>query len=124
VLLDFFDSQNRFKCNYLKHEYSTKNWIKVAAVNDLSTINRQQLDRFTVIHVSRPTLPQRLAIVQRMLSASGVPTDPGLIELLAAETRSLRSLKREIDKLAHYLKGRPATEMDIARLSLGAKKEM
>lgn len=124
VLLDFFDSGNRFRCNNTKHEYSTANFIKVAAVNDMSTITKQLQDRFTVIKVTRPTLPQRIKMIERMMTEEGFELSPRLIELLASESRSMRSIQKEIKKLAHKLGGRPANDLDIARLSISTKKDI
>lgn len=116
VLLDFFDSKNRFRCNNLRHEFSTQNWIKVAIANDRSGLSNQLLDRFRVIEVKRPTHSQFQAIVKSMLTKTGLNYSSAAFAILSAEPRSLRHLKRRIDRLAHIAKTRAITEIDCLRV--------
>lgn len=116
VLLDFFDSSNRFRCNNLRHEFSTGNWVKIAAANDRSGLSKQLLDRFVVIEIKRPTNSQFRSIVKSMLVKAGLNYSSEAFEILSADPSSLRHLKRRIERLAHSAKNRLITEIDCARV--------
>ena len=122
VLLDFFDSRNRFKCNNLRHEFGTQNWIKVAVANDRSGLSNQLLDRFIVIEVKRPTHSQFQAIVRSMLTKADLKYSSAAFDLLSADPRSLRDLKRIIERLAYLGRDGVVGEIDCARVLADLKK--